>query len=305
VINFVCMPLRTSGMIRGRQVSDKLLHGSRVLDIHNVDLEREPGLNDVSLFVRTYDAGLAAQMKRRGHRVGYDVADSMCGDAFFRGAKVENLSAYAHPECDFYIVNNTVTLKDLEPFADNKPIYVVPHHTVNYERHVNRAPYKVSRVGYVGLAEQLSAKDEIAKLCEAHGAEFVSVHPNTREECVEVMKTIDLGVVFAEENLSSNPRFAELMFRHKPATKVTNFQSFGIPVVAVPYESYKEFGGGAVRFVTSKDSMLAALESFLTSDNDRRIERLAASSNGALYHIDEVVKQYKDIVYDLDALRDS
>ncbi len=286
-------------------MSDALLNGSRVLDIHSCDWESEHSLNDVSLFVRSYDAGLAQRMKRSGCRVGYDVADQMCGDAFFRGAKVENLSAYAHAECDFYIVNNTVTLKDLEPYANDKPIYVVPHHTVNYERHVNRAPYRIQRVGYVGLAEQLSAKDEIEKLCRDNGAEFVSVHPNTREECVEVMKTLDLGVVFAEENLSANPRFAELMFRHKPATKVTNFQSFGIPTIAVPYESYKEFGGGAVRFVTSKESMLSNLESFLTSNNSRQIERLACAANGAQYHISEIVEHYKNIVLDLDALRDS
>jgi hypothetical protein len=112
------MTSRTSGLIRGQQVADALKEGARVLDVHNVDLDTERNLNDVSLFVRSYDAELAKRMKRRGHRVGYDVADQMCGDAFFRGAKVENLSAYTHLECDFYIVNNTVTLEDLEPYAD-------------------------------------------------------------------------------------------------------------------------------------------------------------------------------------------
>ena len=227
----------------------------------------------------------------------------MCGDAFFRGAKVENLSAYAHPECDFYIVNNTVTLKDLEPYADNKPIYVVPHHTVNYDKHVNTLK-KAARVGYVGLPEQLSAKEEIEALCAKMGVEFVSVHPNTREECVEIMKTIDVGVVFAESSLSSNPRFAELLKRHKPNTKLSNFQSFGIRTVCTPYESYLEHGGGASRFEETRDGMMESLELLIEGSSLTEMESARALAVGQRFHIDEIVKQYKNIVLDLDAMRD-
>ncbi len=311
MINFVCMLSRSSGEIRGRQVA-AALNKSRGLidphalarDIHATDWEGERNLNDVSLFVRSYDKNLAQQMKRRGHRVGYDVADQMCGDCFFRDDPVKDLSAYAHPECDFYIVNNTVTLKDLEPYADNKPIYVVPHHTVNYEKHVN-ALKKTERVGYVGLPEQLSAKDDIEKLCAKMGVEFVSIHPNTREECVEVMKTIDVGVVFAEADGHLKPRFAELMKRHKPNTKLSNFQSFGIRTVCTPYESYLEHGGGASRFEDTRDGMMESLEFLIQGSSISEMERDRALAVGERFHIDEVVKLYKNIVLDLDALRDS
>lgn len=304
MINFVCMPQRTSGEIRGRQVADALREGARVLDIHNTDLENEHALNDVSLFVRSYDANLAKQMKRRGHRVGYDVADQMCGDCFFRDDPVKDLSAYAHAECDFYIVNNTPTLKDLEPFADGKPIYVVPHHTVNYEGHVNTLK-KAERVGYVGLPEQLSAKDDIEKLCAKMGVEFVSIHPNTREECVEVMKTIDVGVVFAEADGHLKPRFAELMKRHKPNTKLSNFQSFGIRTVCTPYVSYVEHGGGAARFEETRDGMMESLEFLIEGSSISKMESARALEVGKRFHIDEVTKLYKNIVLDLNATSDA
>jgi len=304
MINFVCMPSRTSGLIRGRQVADALLNGSRVLDIHNTDLDRERNLNDVSLFVRSYDASLAKRLKDRGHRVGYDIADQMCGDCFFRDDPVKDLSAYAHPECDFYIVNNTPTLKDLEPFARDKPIYVVPHHTVNYGKHVNTLK-KAERVGYVGLPEQLSAKDDIEKLCAKMGVKFVSIHPNTREECVEVMKTIDVGVVFAEADGHLKPRFAELMRRHKPNTKLSNFQSFGIRTVCTPYVSYVEHGGGASRFEGTRDGMMESLELLIEGSSLSEMESSRALAVGERFHIDEVVKLYKNIVLDLDAARDA
>lgn len=311
MINFVCMPARSSGLIRGRQVADAL-NASRgpvdphacVLDIHNTYLEEARNLNDVSLFVRSYDPGLAAQLKRRGHFVGYDIADQMCGDSFFRNDPVKDLSAYAHAECDFYIVNNTPTLKDLEPFANNKPIYVVPHHTVNYDRHVNELR-KVERVGYVGLPEQLSAKEDIEKLCAKMGVQFVSIHPNTREECVEVMKTIDVGVVFAEADGSIKPRFAELVRRHKPNTKLSNFQSFGIRTVCTPYVSYVEHGGGASRFEETRAGMMESLEFLIRSSSLMEVERARALAVGQRFHINEIVKLYKNIVLDLDAVRDS
>lgn len=228
----------------------------------------------------------------------------MCGDAFFRGAKVEDLSAYAHPECDFYIVNNTVTLKDLEPYANDKPIYVVPHHTVNYDKHVNTVK-RVERVGYVGLPEQLSAKDDIEKLCAKMGVEFVSIHPNTREECVVVMKSIDVGVVFAEAGGHLKPRFAELMRRHKPNTKLSNFQSFGIRTVCTPYVSYIEFAGATSRFEDTRDGMMKSLELLIEGSSISQMESARALAVGEKFHIDEIVKLYKNIVYDLDALRDS
>jgi len=302
MINFVCMVSRTSGEIRGRQVATALGSDARALDIHNMDYSQ--AINSVSLFVRTYDANVARQLKSMGHKIGYDIADSMCGDAFFRDAKVENLSAYAHAECDFYIVNNTVTLNDLEPYANDKPIYVIPHHTVNYDKHINTVK-RVERVGYVGLPEQLSAKDNIEKLCADMRVEFVSIHPNTREECVEVMKSIDVGVVFAEADGHLKPRFAELMRRHKPNTKLSNFQSFGIRTVCTPYESYLEFGGKATRFEDTRDGMMESLEYLIGGSSLSVTESASALAVGELFHIDHIVKLYKNIVLNLDALRDS
>ncbi len=300
MITFLGMPSRTSGEIRGRQVA-QAIPGATFTDVHDPNWTLLTQ-NKVCLFVRTWNGNLAADLKRKGYTVGYDVADQMCGDCFFRDDPVKDLSAYAHPECDFFIVNNTPTLEDLEPFAVGKPIYVVPHHTVNYGKHVNDPNKKVERVGYVGLPEQLSAKDEIEALCARMGVEFVSIHPNTREECVEVMKTIDVGVVFAEADGHLKPRFAELMKRHKPNTKLSNFQSFGIRTVCTPYVSYVEHGDGAARFESTKDGMLESLELMIEGGSLRVMEAQRAAKVGARFHIDEVSKIYVRIASDMEYL---
>lgn len=299
LITFLGMPSRTSGEIRCRQVAEKL-HGeytsARFVDVHNPDW-RAIQQNQIVLFVRTWEPKLARELAQKGYVVGYEIADMPVGDAVFRGAEVADLSAYAHKECDFFVVNNHVQLGDLAQVT-NKAVYVIPHHTVNYESYRN--PLRpVQRVGYVGLPEQLSAKNDIEALCRDKGVEFVSIHPNTREECVEIMKTIDVGVVFAEEGDNIRPRVAELMKRYKPNTKLSNFQSFGIRTVCTPYESYLEHGGGATRFESTRDGMLESLKFLIDGSSISQMESDRAYAVGQRFHIDEIIKLYSRMAHEV------
>lgn len=298
MITFLGMPSRTSGIIRGGQVAKALGGTASFTDIHNPDWNAI-AKNKTVLFVRTWDGLLARRLKDLGYRVGYEIADMPVGDAVFRNAEVKDLSAYAHLECDFYVVNNSVQRDDvyyilLNQGNTHKPIYVLPHHSVNYERHHNPLR-RAKRVGYIGLPEQLSAKDDIEALCRKKDVEFISIHPNTREECVEIMKTIDVGVVFAEGEGSIRPRVAELMKRYKPNTKLTNFQSFGIRTVCTPYESYLEFGDNASRFEPTRDGMLENLELLIEGGSLSQRESDHAFEVGERFHIDYIKRFYENM----------
>lgn len=302
MITFLGMPSRTSGEIRGRQVAERLHdfvghRSARFVDVHNPNWNVIVQ-NEVALFVRTWEPNLAKQLADKGYKVGYEVADMPVGDAVFRGAEVKDLSAYAHPECSFFVVNNHVQLGDMAQVTD-KPCYVIPHHSTNFEGHA--APYNAipRRVGYVGLPEQLSGKEEIDALCKKHNTEFFSVHPNSREECDGVFRSLDVGVVFAESDATMRPRVVELMKRYKPNTKLTNFQSYGVPTICTPYESYKEHGGDACMFVETKDEMLVALDTLLSNSNLRLTESNKAYAVGKRFHIDEIVKLYRKMVFEV------
>lgn len=302
MITFLGMPSRTSGEIRGRQIAERL-HDSighksaRFVDVHNPDW-KVLVQNEIALFVRTWEPNLARELARKGYKVGYEVADMPVGDAVFRGAEVKDLSAYAHAECSFFIVNNHVQLGDMAQVTD-KPCYVIPHHSTNFDG--NAAPWRpiATKVGYVGLPEQLSAKGEIDELCKKHNVEFFSVHPNTREECDGVFRALDVGLVFAESDSTMRPRVVELMKRYKPNTKLTNFQSYGIPTICTPYESYKEHGDGACTFVETKDEMLNALDTLLSNSNLRLVESNKAYAVGKRFHIDEIVKLYQKMAFEV------
>jgi hypothetical protein len=267
------------------------------MDVHNPDLNMLLQ-NEVVLFVRTWEPGLARRLKSKGYKVGYEVADMPVGDAVFRGADVKDLSAYAHPECDFYVVNNHVQLGDMAQVTD-KAVYVIPHHSANYAGQAAPFRTKVARVGYVGLPEQLSNKESIEDYCKACDVEFVSVHPNTREECDAVFRSLDVGIVFAENDGVMRPRVVELMRRYKPNTKLTNFQSYGIPTICTPYESYKEHGGDACLFVDNQEELETFLSSLITNTSFRLDESNKAYAVGKQFHIDEIVKLYRKMAYEV------
>jgi hypothetical protein len=289
MITFVCMPSRTSGEIRGKQVSERLGGLACYTDIHNPDWKKL-GRNKIVLFCRTWEGNLAKELKKQGHVVGYDMADMMVGDAVFRNKAVADLRDYVHSECDFFVVNNEVQRSHAMMFAGSRPVFTIPHHSTNFSGVVAPFRTKPERVGYVGLPEQLSAKDEINSLCAKHAVEFVSVHPSSREECDQVFRSLDVGLVFAESDSTMRPDVVALMKRYKPNTKLTNFQSYGVPTICTPYQSYIEFGECACRFVDTKEAMLTTLDELLTHPYARIELSNAALIVGRKFHIDELIK---------------
>lgn len=289
MITFVCMPSRTSGEIRGKQVSERLGGLACYTDIHNPDWKKI-GRNKVTLLCRTWDGNLAKELKKQGHVVGYDMADMMVGDAVFRNKTVTDLRDYVHPECDFFVVNNEVQRADVMMFSGSRPVFTLPHHSTNFSGTTCGHNDKPRRVGYVGLPEQLSAKSEIETLCASHNVTFISVHPNSREECDAVFRSLDIGLVFAESDSTMRPDVVALMKRYKPNTKLTNFQSYGVPTICTPYQSYIEFGENACRFVDTKEAMLDNLAQLLENEDVRFAEAQAAIVVGRKFHIDELIK---------------
>lgn len=296
MITFLGMSSRTSGEIRGRQIAEAIGGTANFTDVHypNPNLY----INDIVLFVRTYESNIAKHLKSIGKKIGYEIADMPVGDAVFRQAEVKDLSAYVHKECDFFVVNNSVQKQDLSAIT-NKPIFVIPHHSTNYENTKNefRDPPKV--VGYVGLPEQLSNKQNIENLCNQFGCSFISVHPNTREECDKIFRQIDVGIVFAESDSTMRPRVVELMKRYKPNTKLSNFQAYGIPSIVTRYTSYEEFGHRGFIFADNANELENNLINLLSNSDYRKLLSEQSFENGKLFHIEQIKNYYMKMVNSL------
>ena len=288
MISFVGMSGRSSGKIRGLQVSESL--GCGFFDSSRVPVE---SLEKVVILIRNQAGDFARFLKSREHIVGYDLLDMAVGDLIFRDRDVD-LSNYVDPGIDFYIVNNSYQKAALQKHTNSK-VFIVPHHTVNYENDRFCRGLEAKKFAYVGLPSQIDRVDEITSFIESLGGTFSIYNPKSREECIECFKNIDVGVVY----LDKENKFFKDIVDQKPNTKLVNFQSFGIPTICTRYKSFEEFGSGANLFVNDFEQLKSAIQ-IICEDDDLRQEISDRSyKNAQEYHISEIAKKYKSILKDI------
>ena len=291
MISFIGMSTRSSGIIRGKQISSYT--SGNFFDYSAVNIL---DLKKIVIFIRKKPpADFVKFLKSRGHVVGYDILDLPAADFTFRGSQYVDMSPYLDDDnLDFYIVNNDF-MKNQARNISSKLVYVIPHHTVNFARERFSNGDSFSRVGYVGLPEQSGPFDRIDKFCHSAGCTFSVYDPKTREECIEAFKNIDIGIVYIDP---ADPR-KEYIFNFKPNTKLNNFQSFGIPTICSSYISFKQFGNNACLFSDSDKSLESSFVSLVSDTSLRNKISNDSYDNSQEFFVEKIAKEkYGEIVRD-------
>jgi hypothetical protein len=284
---FIGMHERTSGMIRGIQVSEKIPN-ARFIDIRNVS-EIKKIKNEKIIFIRQLDLYLVDILKNNGCIVGFDLLDRPVADhhkKWKEGKKRElDWSIYNVKNVDFMICNNTTTKEKLKKYY-KKDIMVIPHHTVNYENKKKKNT-NISVIGYIGIPDQMMLQKEILQLCDKYNLVFVNQHPNTRSECENLLLKIDIGVIYLDSD-----GYRDYVLKYKPNAKISNFQSYGIPTIACLYDSYIEFGGDAWIGVDNKEIFLYQLEFLIHNKNEYSNLCEKSYEVGKFYNINNIINSY-------------
>lgn len=289
MITFLGLPERTAGIIRGKQISNRL-EGSEFLHSQNLQFAK----NKICIFIRNHFQNSAAYYKSKGHIVGYDICDMHVAEAHQKNDKSPSVQKSCHDIYDFYIVNNTTTYNELIKVT-NKPIFIVPHHTTNFDKIKIEIQEKVKNVGYIGLKDQFSRFEEVQEFLKKQQINFISAHPKSREECDEIYKSIDIGLIFLDENSTFPKEVLMALKKYKPNTKISNFQSYGIPVISVHYDSYKEFGKNAFVCVDNYDDMIKELKTLINDKEKRQNLSNEAYKISENLHINNVIRLYQDL----------
>ena len=207
MITFIGMASRSSGKIRGIQVSEKIPRLSNFLDINTGGFIKNPGFHKINIFVRLEVNRLAMDfptMRAKGVKAGFDLLDRPCADVhnmFKQGHDNPSIDwkKYHNQGLDFFIVNNTLTKNLLsEHVTENQKIYVIPHHSVNFENQKIVLRDEVKNIGYLGTEDQLSSFDKINNYCKSKNINLISCHPKTRVDCCNILKDLDVGIVHFE-----------------------------------------------------------------------------------------------------------
>lgn len=293
MITFAGFTHRSSGIIRGKQVS-QFVDGSDFIDI---DAPSHPK-NNVVIHVRKFNESFAKFCKSKNLTVGFDVADNPVTDYLYGRVNQDDFKRYVNEYCDFYIVNNDFCRHELSKFT-NKKIYVIPHHNCNFAKKINNLKEGgPKRLGYIGMPEYTVNEKSMESFCKKANLVFTTKNPQKHEELEDAFNQIDIGIVFFEKE-SIKSGVYERTIKYKPNTKLTNFQSFGIPTICLPYESYKQFGENQCIFVEDSEELENKIIE-ISSNEDLYFSLSKASVNvGEKYHISKIVEHYLRIKKDL------
>lgn len=288
------MKSRTSGLIRGIQLAERFGWKFYEQGDNRILSER----NEKIIFIRSIDKNLAKTLRNLGNHVGFDLLDRPVADQHslvLQGSKNKITWESYRYDIDFYIVNNTLTKNCLEIEGNVKqPIYVIPHHTVNFESKKISFNENVKKVGYIGLEDQFSHKDEILNHLRSRNIDFYMCHPLSRESVVDALLNIDIGIISIENENSS--LWKDYILNFKPNTKLSNFQSFGIPTIASSYASFSEFGENCWINANSKKEFINSLDLLIDDPNKRRQLSITGEIVGKNFHIDNIFNAYNRIL---------
>jgi hypothetical protein len=309
MITFVGMSGRSSGQIRGQQIS----HVLNADFIEKGSISETKQIFDHVIMVRSPSPiNVIKAMQSTGAKVGFDLLDVPAGNFLVRGEEFNDMSSYIHGDAfDFYIVNNS-HMKSLMHQISQKPCFVIPHHSVNFISERTCFGEKIERIGYLGLIDQIDNAHEIRDMAKSLGIDLVCADEVTPRGCVEFLDTLDAGIIFLEEestedetieflvggsprNVNKNKRASHLK-RFKPNTKLTNFQSFGIPTICTEYESFREFGGQNYVSVKDLGDVQKALERLKNNIELRKKLSDSSYEHAKSFHIGEIAKKYREIL---------
>jgi len=290
MITFIGFSNRSSGIIRGKQISN-FIPGSDFVD---VDFPTKPK-NKITIHVRKFNDDYAKYCKSKNVKIGFDIADNLVTDYLYGRVDKDDFSRYVNQYCDFYIVNNDLMKDQISKITDKK-VYVIPHHSCNFNRKYKEVLVP-KRIGYVGVPEYTINEKQIQNFCSKNNLSFINKNPQTHEELESVFDEIDIGIIFFEKE-SIKPGVYERTLKYKPNTKLTNFQSFGIPTICLPYESYIQFGDKQCMFVENFDELE---QSVVTLTKDEKLFKELSKKSikvAEKYHISNVVEYYNTIIGD-------
>jgi len=223
-----------SAFMRGTFIS-KVLHkkGYKV----SLVLDRDLNVADINeektvVFVKYDMLCLSKKIKERGGRVVFDVVDS----------KKHWLE---HQEnIDTIIAGSNVHIQHMKNISSFKGLFFrIPHVITNtckdYELQYRRQlGNEIKKIGYVGTPSTFTDTNDFYQYCNENNMSWFSGMPTPRlGNNADMTMPLDLGCIHYTHE---KQRFGGTITSTKPATKLMNFFSFGIPTLFTHYDAYVE-----------------------------------------------------------------
>ena len=270
--------------MRGWAIYDSLKRAG--MDVHivtNDNLKAAPiEKGTVVVIVKTIIPETIAYCKKRGAYMVYDIIDNWNWKALTMGWNCVIASNFEHA-------------KFLTRHHKGK-VVVIPHLHTNVDRK-RISSTEIKTVGYIGMDKQFAITNEMQIFCAKSGLQWhQSAGGDPVQTETETLK-LDLGLIYATPAMTALGLNYEYVMKYKPATKLTNYFSFGVPALFNPTVAFME--------AIDPDPKLKYLVVNSPSDIYKKINELRANPEmyksladkvfvlAEKYHLDNAPKFYK------------
>ena len=283
------MPTWSSAIMRGHQMAEFLNKFEEleavVCDFRGVKKHLDA---DFFVFCKFLDRTIARLLHKRGKKIIWDIIEydkNFIPDALNDGY------------LDAVITTNNYTTEVIKRrlSLDKKPLLqIIPHHSSNFDNVTIPKDREIKTLGYIGILNQFEGHDLMLNFCNSRGLVWNPVGEQSHQDdkfpnLVEDTNSLDIGVIFL------NPHIHEAKLKYKSNVKFTNMLSHGVPVITVPYQSYKEVDPEYPLFVADIHRLLAFIENLTRSPEYHKEMSEYALKISKPYHINNICKQYLEL----------
>ncbi len=201
---------------------------------------------------------------------------------------------------DIVLANNQVHADRISTLFKGD-VVVVPHLHTNVQR-VRKDVKEIQTVGYVGLPQQFSITAAMKAYCAKKKLRWRQGRSEVTRTVNKMTMKLDLGVIYLDESIERYGFSLHHAVTYKPATKLINVLSFGIPCLFTPTVAFMEVVDlePALRFlvVDSVDQLHEKIDA-LVADKDlygELAKRAVAASEH--FHMDRAKEFYVDQLCD-------
>lgn len=249
--------------MRGWAVYDALKRAGR--DVHivtNDNLKDAPiDRSSTVIIVKTIISETIAHCKKRGAYMVYDIIDNWNWKTLTMGWNA-------------IIASNNEHAKFMAKHHKGK-IVTIPHlHTNVSRKRISNTDIKT--IGYIGMDKQFALTKEMQTFCAKSGLQWhQSAGGDPVQTETETLK-LDLGLIYATSAMSELGLNFEYVMKYKPATKLTNYFSYGVPALFNPTVAFME-----------------------VVDQDPKLKYLVVNSPGEMYNKINELRAKPEIYKDL------
>lgn len=177
------------------------------------------------------------------------------------------------------------------------PVVIVPHLHTNTER-CRKDVQEVKTLGYVGLPHQFSITEDMERYCGERGFLWRQSRSEDTQTVHEMTMAIDLGVIYLDKSLERQGFSFHHAIKYKPATKLINMLSFGIPCLFTPTVAFMEVVSldPTLRFlvVNSVDQLYEKIDTLISDKALYRDMAIRGAAVSERFHMDRAKELYVD-----------